>query len=204
MGNKKSKRQKSNDQQVLVTIPANFDYQKFADAMFQAQLRAKEQEKDKKEKDSQIKQNEWHNILKYKEYPNSKYKISNWFHSARNGFVVFYKMMTLKRKEAKFDTVTVSLLHFALNEILALIKWTFYIIALSLAISSFYSFEEKVAIPFRFIFLCYGGLSFVFARIVRIAQFEVDHINEREYLIGILSAITSFVAMIIAVIALFK
>ncbi len=203
MGKNSNNKQKKNNKQTPVVVPENFDYQKFADAMFEAQKRAKDAEIKDADAKKQEKLKEWHKILRYKEYPESKHKIVNWFHKARNGIVVFYSLMTIKRKDAILDVATNSLLHLALDAILAIIKLGLYLVAACFAIASIYSLQQKAIVPFNIAYLCYSIISFMFARIVRLAQFEVDKISDKEYLLGLLSAITSFVAMVLAVIALF-
>lgn len=206
MSRKKKKQAKQvatkTDSQTMVVIPDDFDYQKFADAMVEAQRRAKEIEKCEAEKEIQEKQAEWEKILGYKEYPVSRPKIVNKFFSCLNGLKVFWKIMVFKKEDAKFDVATVTLLRFSIEAILWLIKVTLYFVAVILCIASFYSFSEKTFIPFNLSCLLMSFFPFVLARIVRMAQFEIEHIKDRNYLIGILSSTTAFIAMVIAIIAL--
>ena len=206
MSRKKKKQTKQvatkTDSQTMVVIPDDFDYQKFADAMVEAQRRAKEIEKCEAEKEIQEKQAEWEKILGYKEYAVSRLKIVNKFFSCLNGLKVFWKIMVFKKEDAKFDVATITLLRFSIEAILWLIKVTLYFVAVILCIASFYSFSEKTFIPFNLSCLLMSFVPFVLARIVRMAQFEIEHIKDRNYLIGILSSIAAFIAMILAIIAL--
>lgn len=111
-------------------------------------------------------------------------------------------IMVFKKDDAKFDVATVTLLRFSIEAILWLIKVTLYFVAVILFIASFYSFSEKMFIPFNLSCLLMSFVPFVLARIVRMAQFEIEHIKDRNYLIGILSSIAAFIAMILAIIAL--
>ena len=206
MSRKKKKRAKQvatkTDSQTMVVIPDDFDYQKFADAMVEAQRRAKEIEKCEAEKEIQEKQAEWKKILGHKEYPVSRCKLVNKFFSSLNGVKVFWKIITFKKKDAKFDVATVTLLRFSIYAILWLIKITLYFVTVVFGIASFYSFSEKTFIPFNLSCLLMSFVPFVLARIVRMAQFEIEYIKDRNYLIGILSSTTAFIAMVIAIIAL--
>lgn len=199
---KKQTKQVSNqtNMQTAIVIPDNFDYQKFADAMIEAQKRAKEIEKCEAEKEIQEKQVEWEKFLGYKNPPQSANRIVKNFYSIINGVKIFWKIMTIKKDEAKFDTATAALLHISIGAMLWIIKVVLYFIAICFAVSSVYSFSEESFIPFNFICLLWSFIPFILARIVRMAQFEVDQIKDKNYLIGILSSMAAFIALILAII----
>ena len=200
---KKSKNTASqNNSHISVTVPDNFDYQKFADAMFEAQKRAKEAEAAEIEKAISVRQADWHKILKQKEYPPSKYWFVNKFRSFWNGFKLFWKLITLKKSEAKYDAATFTLLCVSLSALLWLIKVALYIVAIGFVITSFYSFKENTFVPFNISIMLWAIIPFLLARIARIAQFEVQHIEDRNYLLGILSSMAAFIAMILSIISL--
>lgn len=195
----KNKKGKAN----CFSSPLTLDYQKLASAIVEAEMRAREYREAERKKEQKKIQEEWNKIINYKEYPLSNSKIVNWLHSVRNGMVVFFKILTLKKEDAKFDVATTSLMRLALNAIFAVIKWVLYILAFLLVASSVYSFEQKDFVEFKVVLFIYAVLSFTVARIFRVAQFEVDHIEERDFLTTTLSVATSFFAMVLAILALF-
>ena len=202
MGKQKRKQKQQNCSQQNIIVTENFDYQKFADAMFEAQLRANEKANELKEKQFETNDVEWKRIIGYKEYKNDK----NWFykkiHHFRNSIVVLFHMLFFKKNNAKYDVATLAILRLSLTAIFGIFKWFLYLVAIVLVIATFYSFSEKV-FRFHMLPLCYSFLSFLIARMIRVAQFEIENMKEREYLISILSAVTSFVAMLLALLALF-
>ena len=181
----------------------DFDYKKLSNAFYDAHKLAEEKKQKEYNEQREKAIAEWQKNLGYIEYDKNEKKCKKLCHNIRNGVVVFFKMMTLKREYAKTDVTTLSLLRMSLNSVLALIKWSLYLLSVILVVSSFYSFNKNIFIPFEIAFVMYGFIAFVIGRLVRVAQFEVEHISEREYLLGLLSAVTSFVAVIIALIALF-
>ena len=48
----------------------------------------------------------------------------------------------------------------------------------------------------------YAFFTFVFARLLRIAQYEIERIEDKNYVLSIFSGLVSFIALIVAIIAL--
>lgn len=189
-------------QNVVVAVQDNFDYQKFADAMVEAQMRAKEIEKNQEVQEHKNKQDEWLEILGIKEQFKSKYRIVNELYWLKSSFIVFWKIMFFKKENAKYNVATTALLHVSVNSMLSLIKIPAYVISILLTAYSVCSIIMKTFVPIIIVYFALAFLLFAIARIIRVVQFEIDNINDSNYLIGILSSISSFVAMIIAIIAL--
>ncbi len=199
-----SKRKKKSNKHIFEVSVANIDYEKLADAIFQAQQRAKAEDKRLADVEYKQRKKQWCDIMHYKEYPESKNKIVSWFHEARNFIVLFWQIIWFKKKDAISDVATKILLQMTLSAILGIIKWLLYAGVILMLGASFCVADKKAIIPVDFVYFIYAILFFLLARIVRMAQYEAENITEREYLLGILSAVTSFVAMVLAVVALFR
>jgi hypothetical protein len=117
-------------------------------------------------------------------------------YNIRNAACGLYSLITFKRENAKNDHTTFSLLQFATSSLFDVIRLLLYIITIFIVLAVIQNNKP--------IWLIYGLGSFIFARFFRIASFEIDNMKDRQYLIAIFSAITSFLALIIAIIALFK
>lgn len=202
----KQKNRKNKQKSVIVKqnviIPETFDYQKFADAIVKAQLEVKEKDDELNKQKIEETKIEWQKIIGYKEYSDDKKWFIKRLYELKNSIVMFWHLLFFKKKNAKYDVATVAILKLFLSVIFGIFKFLLYVLTIALFVSSFYSFAEKV-FAFNGLPLCYAFLSFVIARLIRIAQFEIENMKEREYLIGILSAVTSFVAMLLALLALF-
>lgn len=188
---------------IIIKQSECLDYEKLAKAICDAQVSAEKNKQMETEEKRKKAIADWQKALGLVNYEKSDKKYKNFWNSIKNGVSVFWNMMTLKRKYAKTDATTFALLGMALNSVFALIKWMLYLVSIVFMASSFYSFDDRKIISFEIAFVFYGVFSFVLARLVRVAQFEVYNMVEREYLMGLLSAVTSFVAVIIALIALF-
>ena len=204
MGKKQQKSKQHNGpvQQNILMLEA-FDYQKFAEAMVNAQLKAKEKEDGVNAQKNNADIEKWQKMLGYKEYADNEKWYLKWFHNLKNFVGVFLHLLFLKKENATFDFATLVLLQLFLNAVFGVIKWTLYILAGFLTFLTVYS-PEKGIFAFNALPLIYSCLLFVLARLVRIAQFEIENMEERGYLIGMLSAVASFVAMVIALFALLK
>lgn len=180
------------------------DYDKLAEAIVSANNKLKEQEEYDKKKNSYANQKELNKIIGIKEYPITKNIFKHKLHEIRNNFSVLFHIIFFKEKNAKYDVVTFGLLQFATVSIFSICKYFLYLFTLVLLIMTFIVVSnEELIFNFQPVYFLYASLIFLFSRIFRVAEFEIKHITDRNYLIGILSATTCFFAMLVAIIALF-
>ena len=116
--------------------------------------------------------------------------------------MAFFKIMFLSRKEAQGDKAAFGILQFALALLFSSIRLLLFLLTIGLVVAGIYSFEQK-AFAFSLIPLLYALPSIMLGRIFRIAGFEIEKMTDRNYLLSILSAVTAFIAMILALVALF-
>ena len=159
-------------------------------------LLKRERKKFEIEKREQENQKEWNQILGQKEYPENE----NWFwknvHKKRNDIVALYKLLFFKQKDVRDPRATFVLISLATMGIFSICKWMLYIFVISIIVGMF---KMKIDI------LLGITLSFVLwmlARIFRMASFEVEKIRDGNLLIAIFSGVLSFVAVIIAIVAI--
>lgn len=203
---KKSKKckskQRAESSEKNMTLSELFDYQKLADAIVKAELKTKEKEDERRKQENEKAIAEWQEIIGYKEYGDGGNKFTKTFQNLRNNFVVFIHILFFKKKNAKYDVATFAVLKLLLALIFEIFKLLLYLLAIGLPIYVIYQSINNGFVISNILILLFSLLSLIVARCIRVAQFEIENIVKREYLIGILSAITSFVAMIIALIAL--
>ena len=178
-----------------------FDYKKLAEAIVLAQKEAEAHENKEKDKQAEKQWQEWQNVLGQKKYSKEN-RFTRILHQCRNNAVGFFKIMVLPQKEARSDVATLGLIRISLIGVFWCIKWLCYLLTAALVFSSFYSIEDK-AWTFSIEILPYAFISLMFARIIRIAIFEIEKMKGRNYLLSILSAVTALIAMILALVALF-
>ena len=178
-----------------------FDYKKFAEAIVYAQQEAEFLRQKEQEKLARKQQQEWLNVLGQKTYTKEN-RITRILHRWRNDMALFFKIIFLPQKETRGDIATFGIIHIALICIFSFIKWLCYFLMALLFFSAFYSFTDRVWTLSIWLLPC-AFVCFVFARIIRVAVFEIEKMNDRNYLLSILSAVTALIAMIIALVALF-
>ena len=154
-------------------------------------------QKEKQAIDQENKQNEvWDKLLGRKEFPPSKYKLIDRLHTLRNNTVTIWNFLFIKGEDVRGMRTT-----FALINITVVVFFTIFEFGLYTG-----SFVLLCRAAFKKIDWIVGvGGSFVlwlFARIVRIAKYEVEKLKDKELSISLFSASISFSALIVAILAL--
>lgn len=203
MANKRKNKKKQSSAVTTINNNIELDYDKLAAAIIRAHERIKEQDElSKSAKDATAKA-DWHRIIGYKEYPENENALKRIFHSIRNTLSILWHIIFFKEKNAKGDTATFALLKLVTSFIFSLCKWFLFVLSFVCLIATFLCFSDKSATlrsPPTYFML--SLLSFTISRVFRMAAFEIDKLTDRNYLIGILSATTCFLALIVAIIAL--
>lgn len=175
------------------------DYDKLAEAIEKAHNRIKEQDRIEQCDEQKQLEAQWHKAIHYKEYPETRNVILRKIREIRNIIAVLFSVIFFRRKFAKDDIVTFGLMRMAISSLFGIIKWLLYVVALCMLLGSFYSFEEYKWI-IQPIYILYSFIILVFARLFRVAAYEVENMNDRQNLIGILSALSAFLALIISLV----
>ncbi len=177
------------------------DYDKLADAIVKAHNHIKEQERIEQCDAQKQLETKWDEAIHYKKYPETRNIFLRGIQEIRNTIVTFLSVIFFRKKNAKNDIVTFGLMRIAISSIFGIIKWVLYAAATILLIVSFYSFSkaEWIMQPIN---ILYSFVVFVFARLFRIAAYEAENMHDKQNLIGILSALSAFLALIVAMISL--
>ena len=197
MKNKKQKQKNKKDQNSVNSNQIIIDDQTMTDAIVKAyQIIEKQKveteiELEKKEK------REWQEIMGQKEYPENEKWYLKRFHIARNNFMSIWNLLFFKSKNARDLRATFSLIQLAVVEIFKLCKWCLYFISFVATISAFQNGVENISN------LAIAFVIWTFARLFRIASFEVEKVKDGNLLIALFSGCISFVAMVVAIIAIF-
>ena len=190
------RKSKNNNIQTRVQNVIEIDYDKLAEAIVNAHQQIDKNKIIEQERKRKEELKEWHKIVNYREYNDNLGKIKIILCNIRNAMCGFWALINFNRENAQNDFTTFSLLQFATEILFNIIKWFFYT-------TSFLVFLYAIQNS-KYLLIVYSLLIYTFARIFRIASFEIANIKDRQYIIAIFSAITSFIALIIAIIAFFK
>lgn len=196
----KNKKQKQNNKKKQNSVNSNqiiIDSKIMADAIVEAyQIIEKQKveteiELEKKEK------REWQEIMGQKEYPENEKWYLKRFHIARNNFMSIWNLLFFKSKNVRDLRATFSLIQLAVVYIFKLCKWCLYFISFAATISAFQNGVENLSN------LAIAFVIWAFARLFRIAAFEVEKVKDGNLLIALFSGCITFVAMVVAIVAIF-
>ena len=182
--------------------PPEIDYDKLADAIVTALQRDREGQKADAYAQYDNKLQEWRNTIGFIEAPENANLFKRKLHEGRSNLRILKRTISFKKKDAVYGAATHGLMRLALSSMIWLLKWAVYLVALLFVTNGVIDFVNKT-FTFNLAYLSIGFCAFVFGRILRIAKFEVDQMTDSKTVIALLGGFTSFIALILAVIALF-
>jgi hypothetical protein len=189
---KKSKRNRKNasspiSQQInLVDI----DYEKLADAIVKAKqkvdISAKEDEKNQ--------HNAWLKSVGFIEH-------SNVYKRTTNDLYCTLKIFAFPERYWKKEKrhVTNSIMTIIISSFFRLLELASFLVAAVILIGGIQSYQW----PFILIYIVGSVVILAISRLFRFARYEVEAIKDENYLVELFSAITSFIALIVAALALY-
>lgn len=172
----------------------DIDYNKLADAIVNAQDKATEK-RSQCEKEKRAQENrEWRSLFGYEEDK----KITH--------IKAFGRLLFVHENEVKGDRATFALLQMSAEFIIGFAKAALYVFCAGCVLLPIYMLKNGINITLSYVALdiMMFILSFVYARLLRIAEIEIRHLTDREYLNTIIASITALVAMVLSVISLLK
>ena len=195
-----SKRNKGNNNKQKTTSTAtatkNIDEKVFACEIIKAYEEYERGKIIEKEREDKKRQEEWLRILNQKQYPLNEKGILRKYHKVRNDFFLFKNLLFIKAKDVRDMRATFGLMQLAVIGIFSLCKWILYLCAANM-IYGVWSGTIEIAIGCML-----AVILWVFARIFRIASFEMEKIDKENLIIAIFSGVLSFVAVVIAIVTI--
>ena len=202
---RKKNRQNNTTNIETVNVEANIDYDKLALAIVKAQQIVKAENEKARVEEAEAKKKDWHKVVNFVEYPDNEAWHKKAIHTIRNFLCTFCTLLTFKKKSATEEHITYNLLRLCGSSIFGIIKWILYWFTICFLFSSFFTIQQRtIYFDFNLYYIGFSVFSFIFARIFRIASYEIENSNDRQSIISVFSVTTCFLAMIFALIALFK
>lgn len=192
--NKNMKSEKKTDLQETMIL---LNQEKLVEVIVKAHQIVENERKEKEIEVDRKKTQEWREIIGYKEYPEDEKWYLKKLHAIRNDVMVMKNFLFFKAKNVRDMRATLALMQLSVMAIFDICKWFLYMIVIALIVSVFQGGIESI---FNL------GIAFgvwVFARAFRIASFEVEKMDDGNVLIAIFSGCISFVAVVVAIIAIF-
>mgnify|MGYP006972223043 CR=1 FL=1 len=166
--------------------PVEIDYDKLADAIVAAHERI---EKDAERKQMEA-QNAWREHLGVRE-------------DGKLTFRAVGRLLFLKKEAAKNDFATTAVTKSLLIWILRAFQIAALLGTAVSVVGVFNVFDFSTWTAVNLLFILFTLIFMALFCVLRITILEIEQMKDRQYLLAILSAITSFLAMILALIALF-
>ena len=193
---KRKNKRKTNviEQTKLYVQEVNYD--KLAESIVYATEKLEEKKNNKKEEENNVQQAEWNRILKQKMYPENEKWLQRKWHKFRNELMAYKELVLFKEKNTKESIATFALIKLATEMMFACIKWSLYFFTMVFI----YNFGVNPAD--NVIFLAFAFVAWTIARLIRIATFEIKKMEDVNLILNIFSGSISFVALIVAIVAL--
>ncbi len=196
MKNRGKNGRETNSSRSAEYITVNIDYEKLSNAIVSAHNRIESKKRLAEEESAKA----WRKNLGWADYSHERNIFKRKFLETINWIVVFCRILSTKNKYTSDTHVTDIFLQFLLQLIFSALSVSSFILSIALAthwISHFLdSFLSNI------FFVIFVGALILFGFIARKAAAEIESIRDTQLVISILSAVTSFIAMIIALIAL--
>lgn len=200
MGKKQNKRHQQEKREIMVNLESNqiiFDQKTLTEAIVKAYQIIEEQEMEKKIEAEEKDKKEWYKTIGKKEYPEDEKWYLKRFHNVRNNLVILWNLLFFKSKNVRDLKTTLALMRLSVVGIFGLCKWCLYFISIIMIYTAFQIRENVISN------IAMALTTWLFARVFRIASFEIEKMEDRNLLIAIFSGCISFVAMVIALITIF-
>lgn len=195
-----TKRKKRNKQEIIINLESNqiiFDQKTLTEAIVNAYQIVEEQKMKKKLEAEEKAKKEWHKTIGKKEYPEDEKWYLKHLHIVRNNLVVLWNLLFFEPKNVRDLRTTLALMKVSVMGIFGLCKWCLY----SISVIMIYTvFQNRVNMIPNIVM---AFATWLFARVFRIASFEIDKMDDGNLLIAIFSGCISFVAMVIALLTIF-
>ena len=178
-----------------ITVDVNIDYEKLADAIAVSQEKSelRKQEKAVVERKKILEKRK--EILKEKDFSHIRFSIWREIRVFFNNLRVLWNLLTLSREEAKYFTAVSELTRLLSSLLLYSIGIAFYLFAAALVCGSYSNgtFSGEY-ILFSLIFI-------IFARIIRIARFEIERMEDHVQLMNIAMMLIALITLVATIVS---
>jgi ABC-type multidrug transport system fused ATPase/permease subunit len=183
-------------EELEIESKVEIDYGKLAEAIVKATQLSKDAESRAAEKEYEEMIKKRMESLGEKDFSHIKCWLWRNVRTILNKGVVFLKVLFVPREIAKTISAVDSLFKLITTFFFGLTRIILYILAAYLLV--------QTLIQGSLLFLPYAFVIFVFAQLIRIAQIEVEYMEDRGYLMAISSTIIAIASLVIAILSEFE
>jgi hypothetical protein len=168
-------------------------------AIVLANEKMKKQELDEKKKEFK----DWQKKVGYIDYSKQSVKHKK-IKQFGNDIKCFFKLLFLKKEDAVTENATYALIRLIIVFLFDVIRFVLYAVAFIALVYAFFSVEDKsLVFDFKYMILPYPFVAWLFARMFRLAAFEMENLESRKELLSISSIFIAVLALLISIIGIF-
>lgn len=179
-------------------INNEIDYEKLAKAIVKAENELLEDKKKEEIKQNQAILAQREQILKVKDCSDIKFKPFRDVRKVLNDIAVFFRLLFIKKENITAFNAVEGLVKMVLVAFVLLLRVLLYVSMPFVVVISYFMLDDVV------IGVCLAFFALTIAQIMRIAQYEVDNMNDREYLLTLFAGVTSIISIIVSIIPIFQ
>lgn len=202
----KSKKDNVQTNSINIYLPEYLDKNELQHVIANALIESEEIRKQREEKRKEEELRIWHENIGYKDYSNSKHKCK-WLLQFLNDIWILVKFSFIPKQKIRGDRAISVLLKTSLSMLLTAGERIMALLALLLIVlflSQFIIASIQIPLYINVFIILLAFLIFVYSRIFRMASIEVEKMEDRSYLVGILASVTSIISITIAIIAVVR
>ena len=199
------KQKQSASTPVNIVLPDSLSTEEMQQIITNALLAVEDAKERKIEEQKEQERKEWRELVKYKDYSDEK-GIKKLFLTFLNRIKVIFNWLFAPKKKIKGSNMTIALLSIFLESFFDILKFVFLLATICflgfIPLQIFIESLPKASVGQNIFFGTLGITSFILSRMFRIASVEIAKIEDRNLLFAIFASITSFISIIVAVLAI--
>lgn len=173
----------------------------------EALLRYDEQKSKKRDNEGKEQQERFNKLVGYKDHSSESF-LKKILFSFGNQIKVFFNILFMKKKQIEGTRATSSLIKMFTYCVffLANLSLTLFSLFLIACVPIQYCVSTITPLPWysNVLLIIAAFISFVFARLFRMASIEVEKLQDYNFIFGIFACVTSIISLAIAIIAILK
>ncbi len=189
-----SKKELESIKNLIKTHDSSIDYEKLANAIVKAQDEAENKREQQIQNDKEAAVKKWQGKIGLKEDKPLSY------------ISAFFKMLCLGKKDVDGDRVTTTLLMFIAKGIMQFVMLGMFSIMIVSIIGAFiagkYIGGNVIIVRIELVLLAF--ICFTFGNLFRISSYEIEKMDNKDYLNTLLTSVLTILGTIIAIISLVK
>lgn len=194
------------NKQIMSNV-TEIDYDKLAQAIVKAHQTIKENEEAEQQKQKELDQIEWNKLIGYTENNEKTFfkRVRHNFRNKCNKLKFLIRYDSDKHQKPNMIYNIIELLTESVFDIIKLVCFTSGVVILVVSIYGYILSYNNCQYEMEFLYVplfIYAISVVIYGILFRVAQKQVEFLKEKDQLISIFSAMTCFVAMILAIISL--